>query len=795
MRKITWSFPLLLLVLTLFFSPNRASAAYVDYSYHRVITGNFVGEESVNNALQRLTSDTGWWANYESTGNVVPYYRVYSGDYYNEEIVKNKVFQFQSSTGINASYQPIGELKPYSKIITGYFYGEENVRRIIQDFTNKTGFSASYEQTGDYVNKKRLISGGIGEENAKKIVQQLQEATGIPSTYESTGEYQQYAQIITGEFYDDSVIKTVQDFMKNTGINASYKPIEFSEGNLIATGWFVGEANVQSIVTQIKNDLGLSAKYEPVESNNAFKIIFDPLAGNSLLKATTYLDQKGWWYNKTLTGKMIPTTFRIISEATQDKQKLNLALSYFNNRNLWATSNPTGQKGDELFRIISNSLTENLINKGISYFNQNGLECTTQTTDEKDFSFYRIITEPILGTDRVGDFFKKNGWWYSTQPIDKLGYSSFRIVTQALLGTEKSEKAINFFNSNGLWATSESTGASENEYKIVTGYFRGYENTLANAQMIRDRYGWWVTTEKILNGPLMMTTNYNMTLNEMINLQMTQTPQTDEYRYDPAYIYSAYVDVANHRITENKVNVRNGPSTDNGIVAQLNKDFTGFKVLGNEGAWVKIDLTWKNASRDDVAYYLDPNNFPADSNQYFQFLKLSKPADINIDEVNEKILNSNVGSLRGTAGAFVQAAQLYNINEIYLISHALHETGNGTSALAKGVLYNGKVVYNMYGYGAYDDCAVNCGAQKAYEQGWFTPELAIIGGANLIGSNYIYNTTFQQDTLYKMRWNPVASYHQYATDIGWAAKQVTNVYNIYQLLNNYTLFIDLPSYQ
>ena len=54
---------------------------------------------------------------------------------------------------------------------------------------------------------------------------------------------------------------------------------------------------------------------------------------------------------------------------------------------------------------------------------------------------------------------------------------------------------------------------------------------------------------------------------------------------------------------------------------------------------------------------------------------------------------------------------MYGINEVYLISHALLETGNGTSQLAKGAdVVNNKVVtnsntkyHNVFGIAAYDN--------------------------------------------------------------------------------------------
>jgi mannosyl-glycoprotein endo-beta-N-acetylglucosaminidase len=99
----------------------------------------------------------------------------------------------------------------------------------------------------------------------------------------------------------------------------------------------------------------------------------------------------------------------------------------------------------------------------------------------------------------------------------------------------------------------------------------------------------------------------------------------------------------------------------------------------------------------------------------------------------------------------------------------------------------------MYGYGAKDSDPLLGGATFAYEQGWTTPEKAIIGGAQLIAQNYINKG---QDTLYKMRWNPDSpGTHQYATDIGWAVKQVNNLKKLYDMLDFYTLVFDVPVYK
>ncbi|AIC96158.1 Beta-N-acetylglucosaminidase [Shouchella lehensis G1] len=78
-----------------------------------------------------------------------------------------------------------------------------------------------------------------------------------------------------------------------------------------------------------------------------------------------------------------------------------------------------------------------------------------------------------------------------------------------------------------------------------------------------------------------------------------------------------------------------------------------------------------------------------------------------------------------------------------------------------------------------------------------SPYKAIVGGASFIGNNYVKSG---QNTLYKMRWNidgliengrPT---HQYATDIGWAFKQVNNMYNLYQEIGSYNLVLEIPRF-
>ncbi|GAB6257962.1 SH3 domain-containing protein [Peribacillus sp. N1] len=297
---------------------------------------------------------------------------------------------------------------------------------------------------------------------------------------------------------------------------------------------------------------------------------------------------------------------------------------------------------------------------------------------------------------------------------------------------------------------------------------------------------------------------YNLTMEKMVEIQMGVNGQTDK-KYKTYIREDGLTLISSSKGTVKGTGwrVRGGAGSNYWVVGPVSNNQSlniKSKVKDSDGYyWYEVDYnkTWVNASPEDIEYNLNPNNFVNDPVNSFQFVKLSQVTNMNVSEVNNRIL-SGKGILQGQAATFTAAGEKYGVNEIYLISHALLETGNGTSPLATGVKVNGKTVYNMYGVGAFDGTALSSGAQYAYNAGWFTPEAAIIGGAEFIAKGYI---SAGQDTLYKMRWNPTAAEkygyasHQYATDIGWATKQVKQIYNLYSLLDSYKLTIEVPKYK
>lgn len=259
------------------------------------------------------------------------------------------------------------------------------------------------------------------------------------------------------------------------------------------------------------------------------------------------------------------------------------------------------------------------------------------------------------------------------------------------------------------------------------------------------------------------------------------------------------IDEISGRVTASSLNVRSGPGTSHSIVGSLRSGDT-VSILNQQNEWINIQ-------RGNLSGWVHSDFISLTSSinrDALQFLILSGSAGISVNDLNKELAGK--GILENQGAAFIEASRRHNINEIYLLAHALLETGNGRSELATGILVSEvdgkpvepKVVYNMFGIGAFDATAKRSGSEYAYKQGWDTPEKSIIGGAEWISRQYVNHPTYKQDTLYKMRWNPsTPGVHQYATDIGWASKQTRSLEYIVELSQkyNFVLRFDIPKFK
>lgn len=201
----------------------------------------------------------------------------------------------------------------------------------------------------------------------------------------------------------------------------------------------------------------------------------------------------------------------------------------------------------------------------------------------------------------------------------------------------------------------------------------------------------------------------------------------------------------------------------------------------------------RTPTRDELHDAIDPKSYASGYGKY-QFIDLSHSNGIDSDTL-DLYLNGK-GILQGKGKAFKEAAERYNISELYLVTHACLESGDGHSKLSNGINVNGITVYNTFGIGAYDVNAVKYGSEYAYQMGWTSIDAAIDGGARWISENYINNTSYRQNTLYKMRWNPDnPGVHQYATDTEWAKTQAKMLKTMFDSFPDAELYYEIPLYK
>ncbi|RIN83478.1 autolysin, partial [Mammaliicoccus sciuri] len=214
---------------------------------------------------------------------------------------------------------------------------------------------------------------------------------------------------------------------------------------------------------------------------------------------------------------------------------------------------------------------------------------------------------------------------------------------------------------------------------------------------------------------------------------------------------------------------------------------------------------WKNATRSEIYEVMDVEKILNDKKQVYQFLNLSEYQGIEEKRIHHMLRKQEV--LENYTTEFLNAAKKEHVNEVYLISHAILETGNNKSELANGVMLtdkgkvtkskeesDGKKYYNFYGVGALDSDPIGTGANYAKKRGWDTPQKALSGGAKFIHDHYLSNP--EQNTLYSMRWNPEKpGVHQYATDIKWAQSNARIIADFYNELKTEGKYYIVYKYQ
>ena len=234
------------------------------------------------------------------------------------------------------------------------------------------------------------------------------------------------------------------------------------------------------------------------------------------------------------------------------------------------------------------------------------------------------------------------------------------------------------------------------------------------------------------------------------------------------------------------------------------------KYIAKDGA------SWVSASKNCVAYFMDPRNF-LDENHIYMFEQLAYDSSSQTQAGVEAILQgsfmykNNIGYI-DMAGKYQTTNTLYSaqimtaaktakVSAYHIASKILQEIGSKANSKYAGMGASGSVtgtyskaytgIYNFYNIGATSSANPIANGLKwaksgsTYQRPWNTPEKSILGGAQYLGEKYI---NAGQNTMYLQRFNVKSNgtysiyTHQYMTNISGAASEAASTADAYQSL-------------
>ena len=217
-----------------------------------------------------------------------------------------------------------------------------------------------------------------------------------------------------------------------------------------------------------------------------------------------------------------------------------------------------------------------------------------------------------------------------------------------------------------------------------------------------------------------------------------------------------------------------------------------------DNTWVELDSGgWVAASREIIAYYMDPRNF-LDESSVFQFLHQGYDAGTQSREslalllsgtfLADAAFDTDLDASNGVntyAEALWTAGAEYGVSPYVLAAMMLQELGtNGSSDSISGT--NGRFpgYYNAFNIGAYKTGGFSAverglwyasggtnGSGTSWGRPWNSPWKAIHGGAAFYAANYV---AAGQNTLYLKRFNVQGANmyrNQYMTNVAGAASE------------------------
>lgn len=223
-------------------------------------------------------------------------------------------------------------------------------------------------------------------------------------------------------------------------------------------------------------------------------------------------------------------------------------------------------------------------------------------------------------------------------------------------------------------------------------------------------------------------------------------------------------------------NVRSN-SVLTGFETLLNGPLQGNRTIAVQGLY-EGSVYWTQASKNYVAYYMDPRNFMVNgsgglNNSFYMFLSGTDTKGTKESGVAAILSTTSMkGSIPNEGTTY--SATVFNksvdkgINPYLIAARMRQEHGSATGdRLINGTESGYEGYYNYFNIQANGSDVVRNGLQYAKDQGWNTRVKSIAGGIDHLAVNYFFSSAHTQDTLYKQRFFfSNGSYsHQYMTSL------------------------------
>lgn len=226
-------------------------------------------------------------------------------------------------------------------------------------------------------------------------------------------------------------------------------------------------------------------------------------------------------------------------------------------------------------------------------------------------------------------------------------------------------------------------------------------------------------------------------------------------------------------------------------------DSNTYNILTNKFSYYPSEYNWYNASKESIAYFMDPRNY-LNEKYVFAFESLKYNSAHDSSTVSKILSNQSFWPTvynkysSNVQNDIVDATKKVGISSVHIASRIKQEiSGISTSDARLGgtFTYNNKNYsgyYNFFNINVYGSNKIVNGMVYAMNKGWNTPYNGIYGGSSFIYNQYV---AVNQDTMYYEKFDVSTSNghydHQYMQNLAAAVQETDSTYKSYVSLGNY----------